>query len=83
MLKEEKALPLKKIQNALGLMAAASAVCRLGLLHMRPLQCWLKARIPSHEWLLGSTRILVTRECLEEIALCTNAALNKQAVSMG
>lgn len=34
---------LKCFQRLLGLMAAAAVVCRLGLLHMRQLQLWLKA----------------------------------------
>ncbi len=31
-------------------MAAASSVIPLGLLHMGPLQYWLKAHFPSHAW---------------------------------
>jgi len=35
-------LPLRTFQRALGLMVASSSVLQLGLLHMGPLQCWLK-----------------------------------------
>ncbi len=37
---------LKKFRRLLGLMASASAICHLGLLHMRPLQFWLKSQVP-------------------------------------
>ncbi len=39
--------PLKAFQKMLGLMASASSVLHLGLLHMQPLQYWLKPRVPS------------------------------------
>ncbi len=39
--------PLKAFQRMLGLMASASSVLHLGLLHMQPLQYWLKPRVPS------------------------------------
>lgn len=45
-------LPLKMFQKLLGLMAAASSVVPLGLLHMQLLQHWLKARIPLRAWTL-------------------------------
>ncbi len=38
--KSDTARPLKVFQRMLGLMAAASPVLQLGLLHMRPLQRW-------------------------------------------
>ncbi len=34
--------PLKAFQRMLGLMASASSVFQLGLIHMQPLQYWLK-----------------------------------------
>ncbi len=34
--------PLKEFQRMLGLMASESSVLQLGLLHMQPLQYWLK-----------------------------------------
>ncbi len=34
---------LKEFQRLRGLMASASVVCHLGLLHMRPLQLWLRS----------------------------------------
>lgn len=80
-LKEEKALPLKSFQNVIRLMPAALAVCHLDLLHIQPLKCWLKARkYPSHAWHLGSTCVLLSHECLEDIATCTSTALNEQSM---
>ncbi len=37
--------PLKAFQKILGFIAAASLVLQLGLLHMRPIQSWLKQRV--------------------------------------
>ena len=39
-----QAITVKQFQRLLGLMAAASNIIPLGLLHMRPLQWWLKAK---------------------------------------
>ncbi len=46
--KSGTARPLKAFQRMLGLMAAASPVLQLGLLRMRPLQRWLKPRVPHN-----------------------------------
>ncbi len=54
--REGSTVHLKKFQRLLGLMASASAVCHLGLLHMRPLQLWLKTRVPLTAWTSGSLR---------------------------
>ncbi len=52
----EEARPLKAFQRILGLMTAASPVLRLGLLHMQPIQFWLKQRVPSsYSSSLGTT----------------------------
>ncbi|CAM4665764.1 unnamed protein product [Leuciscus chuanchicus] len=48
----------------LGLMASASAVLRLGLLFMRPLQHWLKTRVPLRAWTSGRIRLRVTQNCV-------------------
>ncbi len=40
--------PLKAFQRMMVLMASASLVFHLSLLRMRPLQYWLKPRVPSH-----------------------------------
>ncbi len=49
-------------------MASASAVCHLGLLHMQPLQLWLKTRVPWTAWTSGRLSIAVTRGCIEALA---------------
>ncbi|CAM4608132.1 unnamed protein product [Leuciscus chuanchicus] len=51
-------VPLKEFQRLLGRMAAASSVCHLGLLHMRLLQHWLKARVPP-ECVLEQRHVLI------------------------
>ncbi len=52
-------LPLRVFQRMLGLMAAASSVISLDLLHMWPLQFWLKACVPFQAWCLGRFYIRV------------------------
>ncbi len=59
--RQGSSVQLKDFQRLLGLMAAASAVCHLGLLHMRPLQLWLKSRVPWTAWTSGCLSIAVTR----------------------
>ncbi len=44
--RQSSSVQLKDFQMLLRLMAAASAGCHLGFLHMRPLQRWLKSRVP-------------------------------------
>ncbi len=44
--RQSSSVQLKDFHRLLGLMAAASAGCHLSLLHMRPLQRWLKSRVP-------------------------------------
>ncbi len=56
-------------------MASASAVCHLGLLHMWPLQLWLKSWVPWTAWTLGRFSIAVTCGCIEALALCEQAAI--------
>ncbi|KAL0177571.1 hypothetical protein M9458_026465, partial [Cirrhinus mrigala] len=74
---------LKCFQRLLGRMAAAAVVCQLGLLHMRPLQLWLKSRVPSNAWKNGHLRVLVTRECMQTLAPWFNTRMFEQGVSMG
>ncbi len=48
--KEGTARLLKAFLKMPGLMAAASPVLQLGLLHIRPIQFWLKQKNPSAAW---------------------------------
>ncbi|KAL0161810.1 hypothetical protein M9458_041206, partial [Cirrhinus mrigala] len=59
--------PLKKFQRMLGLMASTSPVLELGLLRMRPLQRWLKPRVPPHAWRHGRLRVRVDQTCVEAL----------------
>ncbi len=53
--------PLRAFQRMLGLMTAASSVLQLSLLRMRPLQRWLKPRVPPHAWHHGRLHVRVAR----------------------
>ncbi len=66
--REGTAHPLKALQKMPGLTAAASPVLKLGLLHMRPIQFWLKQRVPSAAWHHGRHRVTVTPACVSALA---------------
>ncbi len=66
--KEGTARPLKAFHRILGLMAAASPVLQLGLLHMRTIQFWLKQKVPSTAWRHGRHRVTVTWACVSALA---------------
>ncbi len=51
---------VKTFQTLLGLMASPTAVCHLGLLHMRRLQLWLKSQVPWTAWTLARLSIVVS-----------------------
>ncbi len=78
--REGSSVHLKKFQRLLGLMASASAVCHLGLLHMRPLQLWLKSRVPWTAWTSGRLSIAVTCGCIEALAPWRNPDLFSRGV---
>ncbi len=78
--REGSSVHLMKFQRLLGLMASASAVCHLGLLHMRPLQLWLKSRVPWTAWTSGRLSIAVTCGCIEALAPWRNPDLFSRGV---
>ena len=55
----------------------------LGLLHMRPLQRWLKPRVPSRAWRHGHLRIRVSHGCIKALAPWKNTSWYQSGVSMG
>ncbi len=81
--REGSSVHLKEFQRLLGLMASASAVCHLGLLHMRPLQLWLKTRVPWTAWTSGRLSIAVTRGCIEALAPWRNPDFFSRGVPLG
>jgi ribonuclease HI len=78
--KEGTTRPLKAFQRMLGLMAAASPVLGLGLLHMRPIQFWLKQRVPHAAWRYGRHRITVTRACVSALSRWRDPSWLKRGV---
>ncbi len=81
--KSASARPLKAFQRMLGLMAAASPVLQLGLLRMRPLQRWLKPRVPHNAWRHGRLHIRVNQACVTALTPWKNPRWMKKGVSMG
>ncbi len=61
-------LPPQSFPENAGLMAAASPVLQLGLLHMWLIQFWLKQRVQSVAWCHGCHRVTVTRACVSALA---------------
>ncbi len=74
---------LKEFQRLLGLMASASMVCHLGLLHMRPLQLWLKSQVPWTAWTSGRLRIAISHGCIEALRPWRNPDLFSWGVPLG
>ncbi len=70
-------------QRLLGLMASASAVCHLGLLHMRPLELWLKSRVPWTAWTSERLSIAVNRGCIKALMPWRNPDLFSRGVPLG
>ncbi len=81
--KSDTARPLKVFQRMLGLMAAASPVLQLGLLRMRPLQRWLKPRVPHNTWRHGRLHIRVNQACVTALTPWKNPRWMKKSVAMG
>ncbi len=81
--KSDTALPLKVFQRMLGLMAAASPVLQPGLLRMRPLQRWLKSRVPHNAWRHGRLHIRVNQACVTALTPWKNPQWMKKGVAMG
>ncbi|XP_073720453.1 uncharacterized protein [Misgurnus anguillicaudatus] len=73
---------VKQFQRLLGLMAAASNVIPLGLLHMRPLQWWLKTKGFSPRG--NPFRLIkVTRRCLRALDLWKRPWFLSQGLMLG
>ncbi|KAI2652720.1 ORF V: Enzymatic polyprotein [Labeo rohita] len=75
--------PLKRFQRMLGLMTSASPVLELGLLRMRPLQRWLKPRVPPHAWRHGRLHVNVDRACVKALAPWKDLQWYKRGVPLG
>ena len=76
-------LPLKRFQRLLGHMASAAAVLQLGLLRMRPLQCWLNLEVPRGAWVSGGARVSVTQVCVSALQPWLAPEWYQQGVTMG
>ncbi|XDV23844.1 hypothetical protein PO909_028228 [Leuciscus waleckii] len=76
-------VPLRKFQRMLGLMASASSVLQLGLLRMRPLQFWLKARVPHRAWTSDLLRLKVNQKSEgREYFLCAKTNKNNNFIPL-
>ena len=78
-----KVFPLKTFQRLLGHMASAAAVLQLGLLRMRPLQCWLRSEVPRKAWISGRAPVRVTQRCVSALQPWLAAEWYQRGVTMG
>ncbi|XDV14501.1 hypothetical protein PO909_014743 [Leuciscus waleckii] len=76
-------VPLKAFQRMLGLMASASSVLQLGLLRMRPLQFWLRKRVPRTAWASGRLRVKVNQACIAALKPWEAKDWYQSGVSLG
>ncbi len=64
-------------------MATASPVLQLGLLRMRPLQRWLKPRVPHNAWRHGRLHIRVNQACVTALTPWKNPRWMEKGVATG
>ncbi len=69
-------------RRLLGLMAAASSVLPLGLLHMRPFLWWMK-KLSLHPTVPATRLIRVSRSCCRPLLLWRDPAFLRSGVRMG
>lgn len=74
---------LRVFQRMLSLMASATSAIPLGLLHMLPLQSWLKAHVLSHASHLGRFNVKVTHRCIRALAPWKTSRLFLSGVPLG
>ncbi len=73
----------RKFREMLGLMASASSVLQLGLIHMLPLQYWLKPRVSPHAWCYRRLRVKVSQACIAALAPWKNHQWMESGVPLG
>jgi hypothetical protein len=78
----KSAVPLKLFQRLLGHMASTAAATKLGLLHMRPLQRWLRDRVLRWAWQQGTVRVPVTPTCRQTFTPWTNLCFLRAGVPL-
>ncbi len=81
-LQRKRAVPLKHFQRLLGHMASSAAIMPLGLLHMRPLQCWLHDRVPRWAWRHGTYRVSLTPSCRRTFSPWSDLAFLRAGVPL-
>ncbi len=64
-------------------MAAASPILQLGLLHIQPIQFWLKQRVPSSAWCHRCHRVMLTWACVSALAHWRDPFWLKRGVILG
>ncbi|KAL1270595.1 hypothetical protein QQF64_029611 [Cirrhinus molitorella] len=79
----EAALAPLRERGIWGHMASAAAITPLGLMHMRPLQHWLRSRVPRWPWRQGSYRVHVTPVCLKTLGPWKDISFLRAGVPLG
>ncbi len=73
----------EEISEAAGSHGISVRVCHLGLLHMHPLQLWLKSRVPWTVWTSGRLSIAVSHGYIEALRPWCNTELISRGVPLG
>ncbi len=73
----------EEISEAAGSNGISVRVCHLGLLHMHPLQLWLKSRVPWTVWTSGRLSIAVSHGYIEALRPWCNTELISRGVPLG
>ncbi|XP_050967151.1 uncharacterized protein LOC127166107 [Labeo rohita] len=63
-------------------MASSAAVTPLGLMHMRPLQHWLRTRVPRRAWHHGTFRVNITPSCRQTLSPWTDIVFLRSGVPL-
>ncbi|XP_057211386.1 uncharacterized protein LOC130567370 [Triplophysa rosa] len=79
----DRSVPLRVFQRLLGLMASASPVCHLGLLHMRPSAAVAKDSSSWRAWSSGRARVRITHRCLSALEPWRDLSMFSQGVPLG
>lgn len=73
----------ERIPEASGVDGVSLLGLPLGLLHMRPLQFWLKSRVLWRTWTSGHLRILVNHSCISALKLWCNLDMYRRGMTLG
>ncbi len=79
--KSDIARPTQSVSENAGPYGRSIASVTAGLLHMCPLQCWLKPRVPHNAWRHGRLHVRVNQACVTALTPWKNPRWMKKGVA--